>query len=240
LGDPIEITGLQQAFRKGIEDSSESAEHAQVTGQFCAVGSVKSNIGHCESAAGVAGITKVLLQLKNRKLVPSLHAENTNPNIRFSETFFRVQRQTEDWRPLQVGERLLPLRAGISSFGAGGSNAHIILEEYTETEEPIPETQPEMLFVLSAKNSERLKTLATNLLLFLTKKIEANRQRTSARFLQNLIYTLQVGREPLDERIAFVARDLEQCVLGLKRWLDGFSLAELHSGNAKQSSAKLS
>jgi natural product biosynthesis luciferase-like monooxygenase protein len=247
LGDPIEITGLQQAFRKGIEDWSESAECSQVTGQFCAVGSVKSNIGHSESAAGVAGITKVLLQLKNKKLVPSLHAENTNPNIRFSETFFRVQRQTEDWRSLQIGERLLPRRAGISSFGAGGANAHIILEEYfsAETEDPIPETQPAMLFVLSAKDSERLKTLVSNLVLFLTKRIERDpaqnsaSQKTSAGFLQNLIYTLQVGREPLEERIAFAVRDLERCVLSLKRWLEGLPIAGLQAGNAKQSSAKV-
>ena len=80
LGDPIEISGLTRAFAEYTQDR-----------QFCAIGSVKSNIGHCESAAGISGVTKVLLQMKNRKLVPSLHSGVLNPNIDFSKTPFTVQ-----------------------------------------------------------------------------------------------------------------------------------------------------
>src|SRR6185503_1137543 len=86
LGDPIEISGLKRAFEK---ETSEK--------RFCAIGSVKSNIGHCESAAGIAGLTKVLLQLQHGVLAPSINAESLNPNIRFEETPFKVQRELGPW-----------------------------------------------------------------------------------------------------------------------------------------------
>ncbi|MBL1275960.1 MAG: SDR family NAD(P)-dependent oxidoreductase, partial [Ectothiorhodospiraceae bacterium] len=121
LGDPIEIGGLSKAYGGWQKQS-------------CAIGSVKSNIGHLESAAGMAGLTKVLLQMKHRTLVPSLHAEQENSNIRFQDTPFHVQREVTEWqRPKRgvAGEAGdYPRRAGISSFGAGGSNAHVIIEEY--------------------------------------------------------------------------------------------------------------
>jgi polyketide synthase PksN len=103
--------------------------------QFCSIGSAKSNIGHCESAAGIAGVTKVLLQLQHRQLAPSLHSEVLNPNIDFSKTPFVVQQELVEWkRPLVEinGEsKEYPRRAGISSFGAGGANAHMVIEELT-------------------------------------------------------------------------------------------------------------
>lgn len=113
LGDPIEVAGLTNAYRK-------------YTGQrqFCAIGSVKSNIGHLEAAAGIAGVTKILLQFQHKKLVPSLYAEVENPDISFSQTPFYVQKKYQNWNSLKS-----PLRvAAISSFGAGGSNAHMILQ----------------------------------------------------------------------------------------------------------------
>lgn len=123
LGDPIEIAALTQAFEQDTKDK-----------QFCAIGSVKSNIGHCESAAGVAGVTKVLLQIKYGQLVPSLHSEVLNPNIDFRDTPFMVQQELAEWkRPVvQVNGQTTeyPRIAGISAFGAGGSNAHIIIAEY--------------------------------------------------------------------------------------------------------------
>ncbi|HSI50811.1 MAG TPA: SDR family NAD(P)-dependent oxidoreductase, partial [Ideonella sp.] len=114
LGDPIEIAGLAKAFSQWTQDK-----------QYCAIGSAKSNIGHCESAAGIAGVTKVLLQLKHRQIAPSLHSSILNPNIDFEGTPFVVQQELTDWlRPTrevggrqQEGKRI----AGISSFGAGGA-----------------------------------------------------------------------------------------------------------------------
>ena len=119
LGDPIEIAALSNAFR------AETPE----TG-FCAIGSVKSNIGHCESAAGIAGLTKVLLQMQHRRLVPSLHSSVLNPGIDFGASPFTVQRRLDEWRRPLVDEEEMPRIAGLSSFGAGGSNAHFIVEEY--------------------------------------------------------------------------------------------------------------
>ncbi|PEU21766.1 hypothetical protein CN526_26225, partial [Bacillus wiedmannii] len=123
LGDPIEITGLTKTFQEYTQDK-----------QFCAIGSAKSNIGHCESAAGIAGITKILLQLKHKQLVPSLHSKVLNPNIDFSNTPFVVQQELAEWeRPvleINGGTKEYPRIAGISSFGAGGSNAHVVIEEY--------------------------------------------------------------------------------------------------------------
>ncbi|MCO1604751.1 beta-ketoacyl synthase N-terminal-like domain-containing protein, partial [Desulfosporosinus nitroreducens] len=123
LGDPIEITGLTQAFRKDNQDS-----------QFCAIGSVKSNIGHLEAASGIAGITKIVLQMKNQMLVPSLHAEELNSNINFEKTPFVVQQELAEWKRPVINmngvTREFPRIAGISSFGAGGSNAHVVIEEY--------------------------------------------------------------------------------------------------------------
>jgi len=121
LGDPIEIKGLEKVYSKYTSDK-----------QYCSIGSVKSNIGHLESAAGIAALTKVLLQMKYKMLVPSIHTEELNPFIHFTDTPFFVQRTLERWEPysldgIQTKER--PLRAAVSAFGAGGSNAHIILEK---------------------------------------------------------------------------------------------------------------
>ncbi|MEJ2418575.1 MAG: SDR family NAD(P)-dependent oxidoreductase, partial [Exilibacterium sp.] len=201
LGDPIEITGLNKAFRRHTQER-----------QFCAIGSVKSNIGHCESAAGIAALTKVLLQLRHGQLVPSLHAESLNPNIDFAASPFTVQRRLDAWP--RWPDR--PRRAGISSFGAGGANAHIIVEEYitgetTAGEYPgaggetafaggLANGPKNKLFVLSAKNEERLKVLAANL----RDHLAAHPPATDAD-LENIAYTLQVGREAMDERLAFRA-----------------------------------
>ncbi|MEU7141074.1 beta-ketoacyl synthase N-terminal-like domain-containing protein [Nocardia sp. NPDC046473] len=120
LGDPVEIAAIRSAF-----------ETATPRRRQCAIGSVKSNIGHAEAAAGVAQLAKVLLQLQNRTLVPSLlHAERTNPAIDFTNSPVYVQRTLEDWDPAQMGAGATPRRAGLSSIGAGGTNVHVLIEEY--------------------------------------------------------------------------------------------------------------
>ncbi len=193
LGDPIEIAGLAKAFGPRPD-------------QLCAIGSVKSNIGHLESAAGIAGITKVLLQMRHRQLVPSLHSAELNPFIRFEETPFRVQRDLSPWRVPQ-GQ---PLRAGVSSFGAGGSNAHVILEAY-DMAPPVPSGRP-CLIVLSAANADRLDDTIDRLITC----IEQHRDTLS---LDSVACTLQVGREMMTERIAVVAASLDEVctVLGAVR-----------------------
>ncbi|WP_283848883.1 polyketide synthase, partial [Bradyrhizobium sp. Leaf401] len=133
LGDPIEINGLKNAFR----DLSEGAAVEQA---YCGLGSVKSNIGHLELAAGVAGVIKVLLQLRHKTLVKSLHSEELNPYIQLNGSPFYIVQQTRPWQPLQDARgRDLPRRAGVSSFGFGGVNAHVVIEEYVAPARPVVE-----------------------------------------------------------------------------------------------------
>jgi acyl transferase domain-containing protein/acyl carrier protein len=205
LGDPIEITGLNKSFRKFTQDD-----------QFCAIGSVKSNIGHAEAAAGIAGLSKVLLQLKHQQLVPSLHSQKLSPNINFETCPFVVQQQLTEWVPPEVEidgvTRQYPLRAGISSFGAGGANGHIIIEEYQPTTtHPETEHQGPVLIPLSAKNPQRLRDTAQDLAKFLRNNPTVN--------LLNLAYTLQVGRDALEQRLAVVTDSVTDLVNTLSHHL---------------------
>ena len=206
LGDPIEITGLGRAFGADADKG------------FCAIGSVKSNIGHLEAAAGIAGISKILLQMKHRTLVPSLHSETLNPNIDFAETPFVVQRELANWDKPKVevdGKvREYPRIAGLSSFGAGGSNAHIILQEYEAPANARQIDQPALL-VLSAKSAEQLSQQAANLLAH----VEAHQLGDSD--LYNLCFTLQVGREAMEERAATMVDSMAALKQKLEQLADG-------------------
>ena len=158
LGDPIEMDGLQRAFAG-----------ASLALQSCAIGSVKSNIGHLESAAGIAGLTKVLLQMKNRLLAPSLHSEEPNTHIDFKNSIFFIPREPLPWGPPANGARL---RAGISAFGAGGTNVHVLLEDYAPTASPRNFEGP-FLFILSAKERSALETYAKSFVSFLAGGVPA-------------------------------------------------------------------
>jgi len=198
LGDPIEIAGLTEAFR-GASAEKQMQRH-------CAIGSVKTNIGHLESAAGIAGLTKVLLQMKHGQLAPSLHAEPQNSRIDFHDSPFFVQRNLSEWLPSIVKdngqEREYPRRAGISSFGAGGSNAHVIIEEYCGPRfERRGEPGGEHLVVLSAKNEDRLREYC--------RRLAAALRQDQNCILSELAYQLQIRREPLEERLAIVCSDVE-------------------------------
>jgi acyl transferase domain-containing protein/SAM-dependent methyltransferase/acyl carrier protein len=209
LGDPIEITGLTLAFAKDTLDSG-----------FCAVGSAKSNLGHLEAAAGIAGLTKVILQMRHGSLVPSLHAEELNPSIAFEKTPFLVQRVFEDWkRPvLEIDgtSREYPRIAGVSSFGAGGVNAHLIVEEFREAISEMEMPDGPAMIVLSAKSELRLKEVANNLLVFLR---DAGAARTLK--LRDIAFTLQTGREAMDERIGFLVDSIDGLIGKLQSYLDG-------------------
>ncbi|NEZ65368.1 SDR family NAD(P)-dependent oxidoreductase [Leptolyngbyaceae cyanobacterium CCMR0082] len=215
LGDPIEVTGLTQAFYHDTTDVG-----------FCALGSVKSNIGHLEAAAGMAGLTKILLQMKHGKLAPSLHADRLNPNISFENTPFQVQRSLADWPRPQVNvdgtPREYPRIAGLSSFGAGGANAHVILEEYMDETIHPPQADadnPPAVFVLSAKNEDRLRDYARAMRDHLQTHISANQ-------LPDFLYTLQVGREAMDQRLAMVVHSQSELVANLSLFIDGQPLGK--------------
>lgn len=210
LGDPIELAGLTQAFRHFTDDTG-----------FCAIGSAKSNIGHLEAAAGIAGVVKVILQMRHGRLAPSLHAAEINPNIDFSKTPFVLQREAAEWRrpvlPHGGGEREFPRLAGVSSFGAGGANAHVLLEEHVAAPaEPVPAAGP-CLIVLSARNEACLRAAAGRLHDFVARRLAAG----CAPALVDVAHTLQVGREQMDQRLAFVALSVEDLRDRLGAWLGG-------------------
>lgn len=191
LGDPIEISGLAKAFGHDPDQPRETP---------CLIGSVKSNIGHCEGAAGVAGVIKVLLQMQHQVIVPSLHSQTLNPNIDFSLTPFQVNQQLAPWPGTGPRDRRI---AGISSFGAGGVNAHVVIEDYSS-----PAIQAHSLtaalILLSARDVSRLPLMAGNLLA----AIERLQLRDDA--LPRLAYTLQVGREAMEHRAATVVASLDE------------------------------
>jgi phthiocerol/phenolphthiocerol synthesis type-I polyketide synthase E len=147
LGDPIEIAALNRAFR-----GSTDAE------RFCVVGSVKTNIGHLDTAAGIAGLIKTVLALKHRELPPTLHYRSPNPRIDFAGSPFYVSGELMAWNP-PAG---VPRRAGVSSFGIGGTNAHVILEE-APAATPSEPSEPWQLLALSARTPAALDAATANL-----------------------------------------------------------------------------
>jgi acyl transferase domain-containing protein/enoyl-CoA hydratase/carnithine racemase/SAM-dependent methyltransferase len=160
LGDPIEVTALAQAFEGGMSGRG-----------VCALGSVKSNIGHLEAAAGIAGLTKAVLQMKHGLLAPTLHAGTPNPKLGLDATPFRLQTTLAPWT---ADVRV----AGVSSFGAGGANAHVVLEEWRSAplaEAPVPaagaNAETSQAIVLSARDPERLRVAAARLLAIVEKAL---------------------------------------------------------------------
>ncbi|HEX3126507.1 MAG TPA: type I polyketide synthase, partial [Thermoanaerobaculia bacterium] len=183
LGDPIEVAALTQAFR---------AAGAEGEG-FCAIGSVKTNFGHCNTAAGVAGLIKATLALVHRTLPPSLHYETPNPQIGFAGSPFVVCSEARPW------ESDGPRRAGVSSFGLGGTNVHAVLEEAPATEAGDPATRPAQLFVLSARTPAALEAATTRLADHLDAHPDLN--------LADAAWTLQTGRKVFEHRRIVVGRD---------------------------------
>src|SRR5689334_704855 len=191
LGDPIEVAALTQAFRAGTDAK-----------EFCAIGSVKSAIGHADTAAGVAGLIKTVLALKHKQLPPSLHFEVPNPGIDFADSPFYVNAKLGEWTSNGT-----PRRAGISSFGIGGTNAHVIVEEAPDGA-AAGTVRPLHLITLSAKTAGALATSAGNLAAHLRQHPELN--------VADVAHTLQRGRKAFDHRLVVVCRDLDEAVAALE------------------------
>jgi len=187
LGDPAEIEALTKAFRASADKNN-----------FCAIGSVKSNIGHLDAAAGVAGLIKTVLALKHRQLPPSLHFERPNPQIDFANSPFYVNNRLQEWKG--NGSKL---RAGVSSFGVGGTNAHVILEEAPPSQSSHP-SQPTHLILLSAKTESALDAMTANLAEHLKQREDED--------LADVAYTLSVGRKIFNYRRMIVCRGREEFV----------------------------
>jgi acyl transferase domain-containing protein len=191
LGDPVEIAALTQAFRTKTQNKG-----------FCGIGSVKTNIGHLDSTAGVAGLIKTVLALKHKKIPPSLNFEEPSPQIDFANSPFYVNNKLSEWKTNGV-----PRRAGVSSFGFGGTNAHVILEEAPITPSSSP-SRTWQLLLLSTKTSTALETATENLANYL--------QTNPALNLADVAHTLQLGRWTLKHRRMVVCQNQEDAINALQ------------------------
>lgn len=190
IGDPIEITGLTQAFRGSTERK-----------QFCAIGSVKPNVGHAGEAAGISSFIKTVQALRHRELPPSLFYEEPNPEVDFANGPFFVNAKLRPWAA--TGKR----RAGVTGLGAGGTNAHVIVEEAPPARPSPPSTGPELL-VLSAKTEAALARARENLAAHLDKNPNEN--------LADVAHTLRVGRVAFPHRAALVASSTADAAAALR------------------------
>lgn len=192
IGDPIEVTALRTVF--------ESQTNKK---QFCAIGSVKSNIGHTVAAAGVAGLIKVAMSLHMEKIPATLHYENPNPQIDFADSPFYVCDKLTDWKRNNA-----PRRAGVSSFGVGGTNAHILLEE--SPSEPVTKNEsnniPVAILPVSGKTEEALCENVNRLATYVANTTES---------LDDIAQTLQVGRDEFIYRAAIVTNDAHDAMVTL-------------------------
>ena len=191
LGDPIEISALTQVFRSST----------QRTG-FCPIGSVKTNIGHLDTAAGIAGLIKTVLALEHKMIPPSLNFERPNSGIDFAGGPFYVNTRLCEWKSES------PVRyAGVSSFGIGGTNAHVVLSEAPPVESA-EESGPWQLLVISAQSSSALDAATANLVEYWNRHPDLN--------IADVAHTLQVGRRAFRHRRVAVCRDRDEAVTALK------------------------
>ena len=239
LGDPVEINGLKMAFKELYADGG-TGQASQVEQAHCGIGSVKTNIGHLELAAGVAGVIKVLQQMRHQTLVPSLHCSTINPYIDLKDSPFYIVRERQEWKAIKDAQgNPLPRRAGVSSFGFGGVNAHVVLEEYVpkaQPSRPVDSAQP-VLIVLSAKNEQRLQDRVSQL------HEAIQRGVVSQDNLANVAYTLQLGRDAMEERLAMIVTSVDELAAKLQAVLGGQTADEaidrLYRGQVKRNKEEL-
>jgi acyl transferase domain-containing protein len=197
LGDPIEIEALTKAFRNG------GGTGAGAKRSYCGIGSVKTNIGHLDAAAGIAGLVKTVLMLQHRQFVPSLHFTEPNPQIDFANSPFYVVDRPAPWTANGA-----PRRAGVSSFGIGGTNCHVVLEEAPDAEST-PSPREAELIVLSAKSPEALEHA--------TDRLAAHLAANPSVRLADVASTLACGRRAFRHRRALVCRDVEDARQALEQ-----------------------
>ncbi len=217
LGDPIETEGLKLAFNELFKESNTS----RPTFPHIKLGSVKSNIGHLEPAAGIAGVLKVILCLKHKTIPGNPQLKNPNEYLQLDGSPFTLQKETASWNTIVD----LPRVAGISSFGAGGSNAHVVLEEYEPKPKKAAPENETFIIPLSAKNKIRLKQVVKNLIGFI--------ERNEDVALRNLSYTLQVGRESMNERLVIIADTLSEFKNTLENYENGL-MESVFTGNTRK------
>ncbi|CAM2010377.1 type I polyketide synthase [Acanthopleuribacter pedis] len=206
IGDPIEVKALSEVFRRRTKRSG-----------YCAIGSVKTNIGHLHSASGIAGFLKTVMSLRNKTLVPTLNCEDPNPRFAFHESPFYPNLQRRPW-----SQSNQPRRAGISSFGFGGTNVHLCLEEAPADNRPAVNSLPSALLTLSAPNRAGLIDLVNQWITLLE-------DPTSAA-IHDLAATSQAGRKHEQHRLALVVPNRQQAISDLRGFLQGAAPHRADSG----------
>lgn len=195
IGDAVEINGLVEAFGGKLKNSGR-----------CAIGTVKSNIGHLEAASGISQLIKVALQMKYKKLVPSINAEILNPEIKLDDPAFFINREYNEWKPAFGSSRY----AMIVSIGAGGSNVCVALKENEEEQTVSSDLQQRYLFVFSALTNERLLAVTKDFLDYLNSNIESS--------MTDISYTL-ARREPMAKKLAIIAGNKNELIEALKQYI---------------------
>ncbi|MDM8550095.1 SDR family NAD(P)-dependent oxidoreductase [Desulfobacterales bacterium HSG2] len=219
LGDPVEVIALTRVFRQSTPEK-----------QFCALGSVKSNIGHTDSASGVAGLIKTVMMLRHRMLAPTLHVSRPNPRCNFEKSPFFVSTAAKEWKTGRERRR-----AVVNSMGIGGTNACVVLEESPvppvgrDRRDNAPESEEPRLVVLSARDADRLRAYARKLAEFLEEHADS-----PGCSLSPVAFTLQTGREAMRERLAAVVSDTGELREKLTRYYEGEpDIPDLYTGSVK-------
>ncbi|MBD3316608.1 MAG: polyketide synthase of type I, partial [Chitinivibrionales bacterium] len=225
LGDPIEVAALKQSFGAYTKKNN-----------FCALGSVKSNIGHCLTAAGIAGFIKCMQALRNKQLPPTIHYQRLNEHISLENSPFYVNTQLRPWEVNGTERR----RAAISAFGFSGTNAHLVVSEYMQpaemkTRKLLINQNGKVAVPLSAKSTEQLYAKVKDLLNFIEGKNDSELD------IIEIAYTLQIGREAMDERMGILAESINQLVRKLSDVLEGKKdLPDIYFGRVTQYKESLS
>ena len=226
LGDPIEIDGLKKAFQKFPMQTQKP---------FCGLGSVKTNIGHLEPMAGLAGVFKVVLAMQHQLLPASIHFKKKNPYIHLEKSPFYLLTKNQPWEHLKdENNENIAYRAGVSSFGIGGSNIHVILEEYqnqkTVAKEAVEQTQ---LICISAKTETSLKKNVKKLLEFLKEDRLVD--------IEDLSYSLIACREVFPLRICFMENCIDSLIQDMELYLSNGAKTDAYmEGNTSQETDELS
>ncbi|WAZ26180.1 SDR family NAD(P)-dependent oxidoreductase [Streptomyces cinnabarinus] len=192
LGDPIELAALTRAFRSSTDEQGH-----------CAIGSVKSNVGHLDAAAGVTGLIKAVLALKHRAIPPTLHCETPNPELALDTSPFYVNTDLRPWPRADA-----PRRAGVSSFGIGGTNVHVVLEEAPDPAAPSGPGRPVRLLALSGKTPQALTDNA--------RRLAEHLERHPDTDLDDAAYTLACRRQPFGHRAVAVGNGAKDLVAALR------------------------
>ncbi|MCB0210439.1 MAG: enoyl-CoA hydratase/isomerase family protein [Anaerolineae bacterium] len=230
--DYIEVQGTSHRFGDAIEVKALQDSFAAFTSKqnFCALGSLKPNIGHPVTASGIACFIKVLLSLHHKQLPPTIHLETINEDFKLAESPFYINTALKAWP--RRGEH--PRRAAVNGFGTSGTNCHLVIEEYQGVgigDQGIEDGQPQLM-VLSAKNEERLRAYAKKMLDF----VEANPHVS----LAEMAYSLQVGRVVLESRLAMVTQTTADLQHKLTSYLENSqSREDIYQGHLSAATERL-